>query len=147
MKPTPKGWPRITSAAFYDDAAAAIDWLCKAFGFEVRLRIEGENGVIVHSELTYGPDGLLMVGQAAMKREGRQDICRSPKSLGGFNTQSAMIYVDDVDALCERARKAGGKITIEPTTTDYGEEYWSDRSCQVIDPEGHAWWIVQRMAR
>ena len=42
MKDTPKGWPRITTAIFYQDAAAAIDWLCAAFGFEVRLKIEGE---------------------------------------------------------------------------------------------------------
>ena len=42
MKPTPKGWPRISSAVFYDDAAAAIDWLCRVFDFEVRLKVEGE---------------------------------------------------------------------------------------------------------
>ena len=33
-KATPAGWPRISSALFYDDAGAAIDWLCKAFGFD-----------------------------------------------------------------------------------------------------------------
>jgi uncharacterized glyoxalase superfamily protein PhnB len=57
-----------------------------------------------------------------------------------------MIFVDDVDAACERARKAGGKITYEPQTKDYGDDYWSDRSCQVVDPEGHRWWLVQRMS-
>ena len=42
MKPTPKGWPRLSSALCYDNAAAAIDWLCNAFGFEVRLKVEGD---------------------------------------------------------------------------------------------------------
>jgi uncharacterized glyoxalase superfamily protein PhnB len=37
MRPTPAGWPRLSSSIFYQDAAAAIDWLCRAFGFEVRL--------------------------------------------------------------------------------------------------------------
>ncbi len=41
-KPTPAGWPRISPALYYDDAAKAIDLLCDAFGFEVRLKVEGE---------------------------------------------------------------------------------------------------------
>ena len=62
MKPTPRDWPRLSSSVFYQDAAAAIDWLCTAFGFEVRLKVEGDNGRIEHSELTYG-EGLIMVAQ------------------------------------------------------------------------------------
>ena len=53
MKPTPRGWPRISSAVYYRDAGKAIDWLCNAFGFEVRLKIE-EGGRIHHSELLFG---------------------------------------------------------------------------------------------
>ena len=44
MKPTPAGWPRFSSSIVYQDAAAAIDWLCSAFDFEVRIKVEGENG-------------------------------------------------------------------------------------------------------
>src|SRR5688572_76561 len=50
-KPLPMGWPRISGAVFYDEPARAIDWLCAAFGFEVRLKVEGEGGRIEHSEL------------------------------------------------------------------------------------------------
>ena len=49
MNPTPPGWPRISSAIFYTDAAKAIDWLCDAFGFDVRLKLDDEAGKIVHS--------------------------------------------------------------------------------------------------
>jgi len=59
MKKPPPGWPRITSSVFYDDAAKAIDWLCSTFGFEIRLKVEGEGGRIEHSELTFGDDGLV----------------------------------------------------------------------------------------
>ncbi len=41
MNPVPRGWPRISSSVVYQDAAAAIDWLCDAFGFEIRLKVEG----------------------------------------------------------------------------------------------------------
>jgi uncharacterized glyoxalase superfamily protein PhnB len=56
-----------------------------------------------------------------------------------------MVFVDDVDAHCERARAAGATITSEPTTTDHGEEYWADRTYEVEDIEGHRWWFAQRM--
>ena len=39
----------------------------------------------------------------------------------------------------------GATIVEEPTTSDYGEEYWSDRSYRSTDLEGHTWWFVQRM--
>ncbi len=50
MKPTPAGWPRLSSAVFYDSATEAIPWLCKAFGFEVQLRVDGDDGSVDHSQ-------------------------------------------------------------------------------------------------
>jgi uncharacterized glyoxalase superfamily protein PhnB len=144
MLPTPPGWPRLSSSLTYRDAAAAIDWLCEAFGFEVRLRVEGADGQIVHSELTYG-EALIMVGD---EREDADRAWRarmkSPASLGG-NTQSLMLFVDDADAHCARARAAGAQIVEEPAVHDYGDDYWSDRSYGALDPEGHLWWITQRL--
>ncbi len=145
MKPCPKDWPRFSSAVFYQDAAVAIPWLCDAFGFEVRLKVEGEGGRIEHSELTYG-EGLIMVAQEdrqaarAWKR-----TFRSPKSLDGAATQNIMLFVDDADAHCAQARAAGASIVEEPATHDYGADYWTDRSYGVLDLEGHLWWAVQRI--
>jgi uncharacterized glyoxalase superfamily protein PhnB len=56
-----------------------------------------------------------------------------------------MVYVDDVEAHCQRAREAGAKIVSEPTTTDYGEEYWSDQGYEAEDLDGHHWWFYQRL--
>ena len=147
MKPTPPGWPRISSALYYQDAARAIDWLCKAFGFEVRLKVEGEGGRIEHSELVLG-DGLIMVGgsgRADPGREGYQSLLKSPAEVGGGNTQSLAVFVDDADAHCARARAAGAEIVREPRTDDYGDDYWSDRTYGAKDPEGHLWWFMQRV--
>ena len=139
MKPTPKDWPRLSSAIFYDDPAAAIDWLCTAFGFKVRIKVEGEGGAIVHSELEL-EGGLIMVGAAS-----RDKASGSPRSHGGINTQRLMAFVDDVDAHCAHARASGAKILEEPSVHDYGEEYWTDRSYEAEDPEGHRWWFTQRL--
>ena len=139
MRPAPKGWPRISPAVYYLDAQAAIDWLGRAFGFEPRLVVEGEGDTIVHSELVLG-DGAIMVGQV-----GRRPWMRSPRQLGDVNTQSLMVYVDDVSAHCQRARAAGATIATELKVSDYGEEYWKDRSYEAVDLEGHHWWFCERL--
>ena len=69
----------------------------------------------------------------------------SPRSFGGANTQNMMVFVDDADAHCEHARASGGTIVTEPTTTDYGEDWWTDRGYECADVEGHHWWFVQRL--
>ena len=144
MKPLPEGWPRISSAVFYENAAQAIDWLCRAFGFEVRLKVDGERGRIEHSELVFG-EGLIMVGSSGETSSRPRAFCKSPRSLGGANTQALCICVDDVDAHCERARAAGAKIVQEPELHDYGADYWADRTYEAVDPEGHHWWLMQRV--
>lgn len=150
MRPTPAGWPRISTSIFYLDPAAAIDWLCGAFGFEVQVKIEGAEGRIEHSQLTLG-DGLVMVGGAGPAYRDRlpegsfKRALVSPQEVGGRTTHSHCIYVDDVDAHCEVARSAGARIAAEPETTDYGEDYWKDRTYAAIDPEGHVWWFMQRL--
>lgn len=138
MHALPDGWPRAASALFYEDPKAAIDWLCEAFGFEVRLIVEGGGGAIVHSEIVYG-DALLMIGAA-----GAQPWARSPKQAGG-NTQAVMVIVDDVEAHLAHAVKHGATVYRELSTTDYGDEYWTDRTYGASDPEGHHFWFVQRM--
>ena len=142
MQKPPEGWPRISSSVFYDDAAVAIDWLVRAFGFEVQERVEDEQGRIVHSQLVLD-GGLIMVGQTGLQPD--RAYQQSPRTVGGANTQSLVIYVDDADAHCERARAAGAEITVEPATQDYGEDYWVDRSYGALDPEGHHWWFLQRL--
>jgi len=146
MKPTPEGWPRLSSSVVYRDAAAAIDWLCDAFGFAVRLRVVAEDGRIEHSELMFG-DGLIMVAQESTTNDQRpwKRRMRSPGSVGDANTQSLMLFVDDVEAHCARARSRGARIVEEPATHDYGADYWSDRSYGALDPEGHLWWVTQRL--
>jgi uncharacterized glyoxalase superfamily protein PhnB len=142
MKPTPPGWPRISSSLYYDDAARAIDWLCDAFGFTVRLKVEGDGGRIEHSELVFG-EGVVMVAGAEKADKFAQ--IRSPGQVGGGNTQNMFVYVDDALAHCANARAKGARIVVEPKVSDYGDDYWSDRSYECVDLGGHHWWFAQRL--
>ena len=130
----PEGRPQMSPTLFYDDPAAAIDWLVKAFGFDVQLLIKAPDGAIAHSELTLG-DGLIIVGGTA-----GLEAWTSPKSLGGAVTQSLYVYVDDVDGHCERAQAAGAKVFRELETQDYGDRVYGAEDC-----EGHLWFFGQRI--
>ena len=144
MKPPPTDWPRMCSGVYCKNAAQMIDWYCETFGFEVRLKVEGEGGRIEHSELTYG-GGMIMVGEerAGAGRRFETDM-KSPLDVRA-NTQGIMVFVDDADAHCQQARATGARIVAEPEVHDYGEDYWADRSYGAIDPEGHLWWFTQRV--
>ena len=126
--------PRITPHLFYDDVDAAIDWLVKAFGFEIRLRMTDKDGAVVHGDLEVA-DSLVMVGLAS---EGA--VRESPQSLGGKISQRLYVFVDDVDAHYERARSAGARITSE-----LAEQFYGDRVYECMDLEGHRWKFAQHI--
>ena len=143
MKPPPPGWPRISAEVYYRDPAGAIDFLARAFGFEVQAKVE-EQGTIVHSQLVL-PGGLVMVGGLVSRGDSSAAWRRSPRDVGGGNTQALFVYVDGIDAHCARARAAGARIAREPATVDYGPEWWSDRGYEAEDPEGHRWYFAERL--
>ena len=115
----------------YNDAAAAIAWLCEAFGFEKHLVVPGEDGTIAHAQLVFG-NGMVMLGSAGASDF--DDLQKPPSALGGAVSQSPYIIVDDADTHYARAVAAGAEIVIEIRDEDYGGRGYSCR-----DPEGHVW--------
>ena len=120
--------PSLASAPSYQDPKAALLWLEEAFGFEPSMVLIDQSGELAHAQMRFG-SSLLMVGSEWSERH------RSPRSVGGVNTQTVHVQlVDGIDAHCERARKAGATILAEPETQFYG-----DRTYRALDPEGHIW--------
>jgi len=145
MKPTPPGWPRLSSALYCENPWEAIAWYQRAFGFTVEIVVDGPDGSVMHSELRYG-EAIVMVAEGSAARELRFGVPgRAPRAMAGANTQSLFLYVDDADAHCAQARTAGARVTYELTNNDYGPEYWCDRSYGCVDPDGHLWWFSQRL--
>ena len=129
-KNPPEGCQRVIPYIGYNDAPAAIEFLCKAFGFEERFRLDAPDGRIGHAELAF-QDNVLMLASANPEM-GMQ----SPQDLPAVNSV-ILCYVDDVDAHFERAKEAGATIVGEPTDQPYG-----DRSYRAMDPEGHRWFFA-----
>jgi len=114
--------PTLYPSLRYRDAAAAIDFLTTAFGFERQLVHENEDGTIGHAELSHGPS-ILMLGTD------RDDV------YGGRAGQGWMyVAVDDPDAHRERAEAGGAEIVVDLHDTDYGSRDYTAR-----DPEGNTW--------
>jgi uncharacterized glyoxalase superfamily protein PhnB len=115
----------------YRNAPAAIEWLEKVFGFERKAVHEGENGVILHAELTLG-NGMIMLGSG--KDDEAHRSFKSPDELGGVETCALYIVVPDADTAYARAVAAGANVTTALRDTPYG-----GRDFAVKDPEGHTW--------
>ncbi|MEX0762018.1 MAG: VOC family protein [Dehalococcoidia bacterium] len=118
----------ITSAVYYRDPKAALEWLEKAFGFQRQMVITDDEGNVGHAEMNFGNASIMVGGEWA-------DWVKSPGSVGGANTQSIHVQLEeDVDAHCARARAAGATIQQEPE-----DQFYGDRTYRVVDLEGHVW--------
>lgn len=115
----------------YRDAVAAIDWLCRAFGFQRHLVVPGSGNTIAHAQLTCG-HGMIMLGSVMDSEYGR--LMRQPDEVGGLSTQSVYVVVADADAVHAQARAAGAVMVIDLRDEDYGGRGFTCR-----DPEGHVW--------
>ena len=133
MPNPPPGYPRISPYLLYEDAAAAVDYLQKTFGFALRLSQIGAAGR-THNELLLEDDGLVMLGQAG-------ESFKSPRTLGAFPPSMIHVYVDDVEALHARAKNAGAEVT-ELELSPAG-----DRRFTATDPEGQLWVFAERVAQ
>lgn len=116
---------RITPYVLYEDAGAAVDWLCAAFGFTERLRFPEPDGTVSHAEVE-------MDGAVVMLGAPGGDY-QSP-ARSGHATQMVYVEIDNVDGHCDRARSAGATIVEEPNDKPYGY-----RSYAALDLEGHRW--------
>jgi len=115
----------------YRDASAAIEWLCKAFGFEKMLVVPEGKDRIAHAQLSFG-NGMIMLGSVSDNAYGR--LLKQPDEIGGAQTQTVYAIVTDPDAVYVQAKAAGAEIVIDIKDEEYGGRGFTGR-----DPEGHVW--------
>jgi uncharacterized glyoxalase superfamily protein PhnB len=123
----------IIPALRYRNAPEAIEWLCKAFGFQKNAVYPGGNGTIAHAQLTFGT-GMIMLGSINPGAFGK--VIKQPDEIGGAETQSPCVIVADVDAHYARAKAAGAKMIVDIADMEYG-----GRAYTCADLEGHLWYF------
>jgi PhnB protein len=130
----PTGLHTVTPQLTLDNAAQTIEWYKKALGAEEVSRAVGPDGKIMHADLKIG-DSHIYANDAMMGGKGA-------KSFGGSPT-SFWIYVQDCDALFNRALAAGARV-LDGAMGKMADQFWGDRAGSFKDPEGYTWTIATR---
>jgi PhnB protein len=129
-QPIPEGYSTISPYLAVDDAAEAIEYYKKAFGAEETVRMEAPGGKIGHAELKIGDSHVMLSDPFP------QASTTPPKELGGTSA-SIFMYVEDVDAVVQKAVNSGATVTMEVE-----DQFWGDRFGSITDPFGHNWSIA-----
>jgi PhnB protein len=121
-------YPTVSAYLYYEDGAAALDWLVQVFGFTERTRHVADDGALRHAEIELG-DSVVMLGTPPGYRR--------PSELA-FGMH---VHVEDVDAHFEAVKAEGATVQDVPEDKPYGVRMYG-----ALDPEGNQWWFAQPLA-
>lgn len=127
VKPVPDGYPTVSAYLTIDGADQAIKFYSEVLGATERMRMPAPDGKIGHAELQVG-DSVIMLADEFPDMGNR-----GPKAVGG-SPVTLSVYVDDVDAVFDRAVKLGAK-SVRPVQ----DQFYGDRTGMFEDPFGHMW--------
>ena len=129
-KPIPDGFHTLTPHITVHNATEAIEFYKKAFGAQELVRHAMPDGkAVMHAQLKVGDSMLMLANEFP-------PMALSPKSRGGTAT-TLHLYVENADAVYDRATKAGCTVKMA-----MGDQFWGDRYGVVEDPYGHLWSIA-----
>jgi PhnB protein len=130
VRAIPEGYHALTPYLIVDGGAAAIDFYKKAFGAKEVMRMPGAHGKIGHAEIQIGDSRLMLADEDPSMGY------RGPGS-GGGNSISLLLYVENCDAVVDRAVAAGAKVT-----RPVADQFYGDRTGGIMDPFGHTWYVA-----
>jgi PhnB protein len=130
VQPIPDGYNTVSPYLAVDDAERAIEYYKKAFGAEETVRMNAPDGRIGHAELKIGESHLMLSDPFP------ESSTKPPTELGGTSV-SIFMYVEDVDAVVQKAVDQGATVTMEVE-----DQFWGDRFGSITDPFGHNWSIA-----
>jgi uncharacterized glyoxalase superfamily protein PhnB len=120
----------------YADAPAAIDFLCRAFGFERQaIHIDPDDlSNVMHAQLLL--DGNMVMLGSARNSGGASDLYnwKTPGEAGCI-TMCICAVIDDPDAHAARAEAEGAELITRPHDNDG----YPGRGYDARDPEGNVW--------
>jgi len=126
----PAGYNSITPYLIVNGAADAIEFYKNIFGATEVMRMARPDGRIGHAELKIGNSHIMLADEfPEMDHRGPLTLGSSPVSI--------LLYVEDVDAVVDRALAAGAKI-LKPVQ----DQFYGDRSGFIRDPFGHLWGVA-----
>ena len=133
--------PRVIPMLSYEDCDAAAEWLVRTFGFREHERYSDDDGRVTHVTLSCG-DGVVMIGWPSPEYESPKhhaETCERARRWleTPYIVDGVLVYIDDADAHCTRAREAGARILSEP------DHAYGARRYRAEDLEGHRWMFAE----
>jgi len=116
--------PSVIPYLLTPSASALIDFLTNVFGAEELFRMHRPDGSVQHAQVKIG-------GSIIMLGEPREPFKPMPSSN--------YVYVEDADAVFNKAIAAGASVVIP-----IADQFYGDRMGGVRDPQGNLWWIATR---
>ena len=129
-KPIPDGYHTATPYLVITNAGNAIEFYKEAFGATECMRLETPDGKVMHAEIKIGDSPIMLCDECPDWN------ALSPQSIGG-TAVSIILYLEEVDAVVDRAVAAGAKLLMP-----VADQFWGDRMGTVVDPFGHKWSIA-----
>jgi PhnB protein len=133
--PIPDRYRRVTPALVVRGGVKAIEYYAEIFGATERLRFPGPDGTIAHAEIEIGDSVIIVEDESPYMGT----TAPPPGGVDGTPTFQ-YVYVDDVDAVVERAVKLGATLKRPPQ-----DQFYGDRDSFIVDPFGHAWTIASHV--
>ena len=133
VKPIPDSSSALIPMLVCRDVSAEIDFCKATFGAVELGRRPGPDGAVAHALMTIS--GAMVIVEA----EWPTLASRAPQP-DGSSPVVIYVYVEDVDAVVQRAVAAGARILLEVKN-----QFWGDRTGRIIDPSGHVWTISTRI--
>ena len=118
----PEGYPVVSPYLIVGNTVELLKFIGTVFDSEELAQTHRADGSIMHAQVRLG-------GSIIMMGETEDETRRMPGSLG--------VYVDDADAIYQRAIDAGAASMMEPT-----DQFYGDRLAGVRDTNGNVWWIA-----
>ena len=132
VRAIPEGFHTITPALVCKGASRAIEFYKEVFHAKEIMRMAGPGGAIGHAELQIGDSKLMLSDEFP-------GMANAPGATP-ITSNSLFVYTDNVDALFERATKAGAKVEMP-----LQNQFWGDRYGKIRDPFGHQWGLAQHV--
>lgn len=135
------GGQRVIPMLSYEDAGRSADWIASAFGFRETGRWTDDDGTVTHVNMELG-GGEVMLGFPSRDYQSPRHhagVCEQARrwSQTPYIVDGVLVYVDDLDAHCARAKAAGATILTEPSGGEHGRSYRAE------DVEGHRWMFTE----
>ncbi len=133
---------RIIPMLAYEDGVAAMDWLCKAFGFTEKMKMLDESGRLAHGEIALANASVMLAAPSENYQSPKhhRQVCKEAAKwyASPYIINGVLVLVDDIEAHYKNAKACGAHILSEIETGGPGARYRAE------DPEGQRWMFMQK---